>query len=518
MPRRPRWCRGQWRSVVAVVTTGVGLSLGPVWAGEELGLAAPSHDGLVAVMTPPEVPAPPPIEHLGSVGGLPSQESPVEEPSVASAVLRDYAAMPLPGLEGESAEVGDRASGEATAPDLAPEAVEPPTVRPPVPSYPVVVNQTVEALIDYFTARDRERERFGLWLGRSGRYLEMIRRVFRERGLPEELAYTAMIESGFSPRAVSRAGAKGLWQFMEATARRYGLVINRWVDERFDPVKSTIAAAQYLGDLHGMFGHWFLAQAAYNAGEARIARAIQLARTSDFWSLTQTRYLPQETKLFVPQILAAMVITREPARYGFEVAVESPLDFDEVTVRQALDLETVAGLAGVPVQEIRELNLALRAGITPPFGAYALRLPAGSGQRFEDALRRTTGLTSWMVHRVGRHQSLAAIARTYRVSPQRLAEVNQLRGGRLPSGVTEMLVPVIRKEPRSAPALRAAQRELEDGLAATGGVAEVVIRQGDTLSVIAARHGTTPQALAQLNGRDLDALIFPGDRLKVHTP
>jgi membrane-bound lytic murein transglycosylase D len=311
----------------------------------------------------------------------------------------------------------------------------------PVPSYPIVVNPTVEALIDYFTAR--ERERFGIWIARSGRYLGMIRRVFRDRGLPEELAYTAMIESGFSPRAVSRAGAKGLWQFMEATARRYGLVVNRWVDERLDPVKSTVAAARYLGDLHGMFGHWFLAQAAYNAGEARVERAITRAKTSDFWALTQTRHLPNETKRFVPQILAAAVITRAPAHYGFDVTMESPLAYDEVPVKRVLDFETIAALAGISVEEVRELNPALRGGVTPPFVSYGLRLPPGAGGRFESALRDApaTRLATWGVHRVARNQTLAEIARLYRTTPKRLAEVNQLRGGRL-KGVPELLVPV----------------------------------------------------------------------------
>ena len=251
----------------------------------------------------------------------------------------------------------------------------------PVPTYPVVVNAPVEALIDHFVAKDRER--FGMWISRSGRYLPMIQRIFRERGLPEELAYTAMIESGFSPRAVSRVGAKGMWQFMEATGRRYGLVIDRWLDERLDPVKSTMAAAEYLGDLYGLFGHWFLAQAGYNAGEARVGRAIQRARTSDFWALTQTRHLPDETKMFVPQILAAAVITRAPTRYGFDVTLESPLAYDEVTTRRPLDFDTIAGLAGVSADQIRDLNPALLARITPPFGSYTLRLPPGAGPRFD---------------------------------------------------------------------------------------------------------------------------------------
>jgi membrane-bound lytic murein transglycosylase D len=314
----------------------------------------------------------------------------------------------------------------------------------PVPTYPIEINRSVEAVIAHF--QQRERERFGLWISRSGRYVGMIQRILRERGLPEELAYTAMIESGFSPRAVSRVGAKGLWQFMEATARRYGLTVNRWVDERFDPVKSTVAAAKYLGDLYGLFGHWFLAQAAYNAGEARIGRAITRAKTSDFWALTRTRHLPNETKNFVPQILAAAVITQAPSRYGFDVTMEPPLAYDEVHVKRTLHLETVAELAQVPLEEVLELNTALRGGITPPFGGYTVRLPRGSGERFEAALRETPSskLVQWGLHRVARNQTLRDIARLYRTTPERLAEINQLRGGRL-RGVPDLLVPVSNK-------------------------------------------------------------------------
>jgi len=490
-----------------VAATALVPCLAAAWGGEPLSLSlrvtADSRQ-LATLPRPPEVPQVPSVEDTGGV--LDPDGSP--EPGVSGV------APPGPFTLDDPIFADPRAELTVSLP---------PGI--PVPTYPIVINAPVEALIDYFGARMRER--FGLWIARSGRYLKMIQQVFRERGLPEELAYTAMIESGFSPRAVSRVGAKGMWQFMEATARRYGLLVNRWVDERLDPVKSTVAAAKYLGDLYEMFGHWFLAQAAYNAGEARVGRAIQRAKTSDFWALTQTRHLPDETKLFVPQILAAALITREPARYGFEVTMEPPLAYEEVTVKRPLDLEMVAELAGVSADEIRDLNPALLARITPPFGSYALRLPIGAGSRFEAALRNTPAarLAAWRVHRVGRNQSLAEIARLYRVAPQRLAEVNHLPGGRL-RGITELVVPV-----SSPPATKAPTPPSTERLAATreapragpapvesGGAREVIVRRGDTLRGIATRYGVRPLALARLNGMELDQSLQPGARLKIGTP
>lgn len=388
----------------------------------------------------------------------------------------------------------------------------------PVPAYPVVINPPVEALIDYFTAR--ERDRFQLWVTRSGRYLTMIRRIFREHGLPEELAYTAMIESGFSPRAVSRVGAKGMWQFMEATAKRYGLVVNRWTDERLDPVKATVAAARYLGDLYGMFGHWFLAQAAYNAGEARVGRAIQRARTSDFWALTQTRHLPDETKAFVPQILAATVISREPVRFGFDATTEPPLTYDEVVLRRAMDFETIAVLAGISTEVIRDLNPALVAAITPPFGTYTLRLPVGVGERFETALRDAPPgrLTTWGIHRVTRNQTLADIARQYGVTTRRLTEVNRLPAGRL-RGVPELIVPVSNRTLTTPAVARAPERTVTPAAVTGAAVSrEVVVRRGDTLWSIANRHGLRPETLARLNGMALGDILPAGSRLKIASP
>ena len=409
------------------------------WGGEPLSVALPA-DADVQLASIPQPPDPPslPAELIIRFPELtpadeaePAAEEPAETPAAAPEGIPDEA--PVLVLEGPIFE-DPRADTLVVFPLVT------------APSYPVVINAQVEALMDYFSAR--ERERFGMWISRSGRYLTMIRRVFRERGLPEELAYTAMIESGFSPRAVSRVGAKGMWQFMEATGRRYGLKVDRWVDERFDPLKATVAAARYLGDLYGMFGHWFLAQAAYNAGEARVARAIQRAKTSDFWALTQTRHLPNETKRFVPQILAATVINREPARYGFDVVMAQPLEYEEVTVKRPLDFETIAGLAQVTADDIRELNPALRGGITPPFGSYVLRVPVGSAARLEAALQDPPAgkIVTWGLHRIAKQETLVGIARLYHITPQRLGEVNGLVNGRL-RGVNELLVPVSNKAP-----------------------------------------------------------------------
>ena len=458
--------------------------------------AAADRYRLAAVPEPPTPPRPPAWSTPESLA-VPNEAVESDDPEPDAGLGTEI--RPVPPSEVGPTEPSDERRSE-------------PTVRVPpglpVPTYPVVVNAPVEALIDHFVAKDRER--FGMWISRSGRYLPMIQRIFRERGLPEELAYTAMIESGFSPRAVSRVGAKGMWQFMEATGRRYGLVINRWLDERLDPVKSTMAAAEYLGDLYGLFGHWFLAQAGYNAGESRVGRAIQRARTSDFWALTQTRHLPDETKLFVPQILAAAVITRAPTRYGFDVALEPPLAYDEVTTRRALDFDTIAGLAGVSVDAIRELNPALLARITPPFGSYTLRLPPGAGARFDAALQAAppASLPTWIVHRIGRNQSLAEIARLYRVTTQRLSDLNHLPGGRL-HGIRELVVPAV------APASVVATAAV---VPAAGVPREVVVRRGDTLSAIAARHRVTPQALARLNGMDLDEPLAVGARLRLTSP
>jgi membrane-bound lytic murein transglycosylase D len=304
---------------------------------------------------------------------------------------------------------------------------------------PAVNQQHVKFFVDRFTTS--RRDVVGLWFRRSPRYLGMILPVFRSRGLPDELAYTAMIESGFNPRAVSRVGAKGLWQFMAPTARLYGLRVDRWVDERLDPEKSTVAAASYLRDLHTRYGSWELAQAAYNAGAVTVDRAVRKTGSTDFWTLAKTKLLKRETKDFVPAIHAAVVIGRDPGQYGFECNETTAFpEFDLVTLPPGTDLKKVAAASGISLQELRALNPTLIRGVTPPGKAWELRVPSGTRESVMAALtprkkpvqvasagRRSSG--SAEVHVVRPRDTVASIARQYGVSVRNVVRWNNLESG-----------------------------------------------------------------------------------------
>jgi len=270
----------------------------------------------------------------------------------------------------------------------------------------------------------------------------MILPVFRSRGLPDELAYTAMIESGFNPRAVSRVGAKGLWQFMAPTARLYGLRVDRWIDERLDPEKSTVAAASYLRDLHTRYGSWELAQAAYNAGAVTVDRAVRKTGSTDFWTLARTKLLKRETKDFVPAIHAAVVIGRDPGQYGFECnGTTTSREFDLVTVPPSTDLKKVAATIGISFQELRELNPTLIRGVTPPGRTWDVRVPSGTRDSVVAALtaprkktvqvantgRRASDSTE--VHIVRPRDTVASIAKQYGVSVGNVVRWNNLESG-----------------------------------------------------------------------------------------
>jgi peptidoglycan lytic transglycosylase D len=325
-----------------------------------------------------------------------------------------------------------------------------------VSSYQIQQNDQVLRFLEQFQTGYR-RAVVERWLTRSGRFLPMALDIFRQKGLPDELVFTAMIESGFDPVAVSHAGAKGLWQFMAPTARQYGLRVDRWLDERLDPEKATVAAANYLTDLYKTFGSWELVQAAYNAGEMKVLRAIQGTGTRDFWSLADTRFLRDETKNFVPAIHAVTIIGQEPEQYGFSVRPDEPLSYEHITVPRGTSLKHVASLSGIPFEELIRLNSELRLKQTPPDSPYHLKVPRGSAPALQAGLDREAearkvavasrtgdrgkrkiqvgGRVAAGVHIVQPRDTIGGIAKRYGVSVQQLTRWNDLEhGGRISPG------------------------------------------------------------------------------------
>lgn len=367
------------------------------------------------------------------------------------------------------------------------------------------VNDAVLACLDLY--QGPLREWFGAALERGGRYLPRIREVFAAEGIPQDLAYVALVESAFKTGALSRAKAKGVWQFIPSTGRRFGLRQDWWVDERSNPEKSTRAAAQYLKQLYGMFQDWNLALAAYNAGEGRVARSIDRHGTEDFWQLAENKALARETRNYVPMIHAAILVAKEPARYGFEVTPEPLLTFDTVPVQGALDLRLVAECANTGVSRIQMLNPELRRLATPAGRTYPVKVPSGSGPGVEGCLsaippeRRVTFRT----HTVARGQTLASIARAYGTRVQDVAAANNLASPKRLARGTELIIPVPPPARGATPPSAGARvaRTTAGSPAARAGNGRVRvsyrIKAGDTLHRIALRYRTTVRDLLSWN-------------------
>lgn len=246
-------------------------------------------------------------------------------------------------------------------------------------TFPMVENEFVEQWIRYFTGRGRKH--FEKWIARTPRYAPLIRKTMKEDGLPEDLVYLAMIESGFNPRAKSFAKAVGPWQFIKSTGQRYGLQVDGWIDERRDIVKSTHAASAYLKELHTIFGSWYLAAASYNAGEGKVLNAVRRDRSRNFWGLARKKanFRP-ETRNYVPKIIAAALISKDPVKYGFgDVVYEEPLEWDVVRVPAGVHLQGVAEVVGIDKDALKLLNAELKRGVTPPGGIYELKVPKARG-------------------------------------------------------------------------------------------------------------------------------------------
>lgn len=374
--------------------------------------------------------------------------------------------------------------------------------------FPIVLNKQVAAYLNLF--QTKQHRTFQKWLNRSGRYIPLMEKELHKAGLPSDLVYLPMIESGYSQRAYSHASAVGLWQFIGSTGRMYDLAIDRYLDERRDAEKSTAAAATFLRDLYDDFGDWHLAVAAYNAGPGKIRKGMEKYQVNTFWDLAKTDYLALETKRYVPKLIAAIIIARQPEKFGFDVsALDSPLAFDTLRVKPGLSLEAISLIADTETETIQELNQELRAGITPNNGReYLVKIPAGSRELAARNLSRlhayaSTGFTT---HVSRKGESLDTISRKYDLATTALLKVNNLRSSRLKPG-TKLRVPVTTVKYRLIP-------EGEDmRMASQSSLVLHRIKKGETLSQIARKYGVPTDLIVSWNGLKSVHSIRSGQQL-----
>ncbi|HTZ49767.1 MAG TPA: transglycosylase SLT domain-containing protein [Verrucomicrobiae bacterium] len=349
---------------------------------------------------------------------------------------------------------------------------------------PLTVNDVVVSYLNFFqTPRGRAIVENGL--RRKGKYQEMIARVLREEGVPQDLIYLAQAESAFQPLALSRAGARGIWQFVQWRGNEYGLKRSWWVDERLDPEKATRAAAQHLRDLYGLYGDWYLAMAAYNCGPGNVQKGIERTGYADFWELYRRNVLPTETKNYVPIILALTIIAKGAQQYGISVDPDQPVPTDMVKPGRPIDLRLVAETIDVDVATLRTLNPSLLRMVTPDDPSFELHLPVGTSEKFsaEIADIPPDKWVSWRRHRVEPGETLTSIAKTYRVTAAAIADANDLEHGAQLEPGEKLIIPAARPLEESKPRL-----------------VRYRVRKGDTLGGIADQFSVTSEQVEKWNG------------------
>jgi membrane-bound lytic murein transglycosylase D len=380
----------------------------------------------------------------------------------------------------------------------------------------------VKYYLDFF--QGPARDRMSIWLQRMPKYEPMIRAKLKEYQVPEDMVYLALIESGFSNTATSRARATGMWQFMKGTAKLYGLKIDSWVDERRDPVRATDAAARHLADLRDQFGSMYLAAAAYNAGAGKVGRGLRRLPDDEdeedenadatFFRLYDTRFLRRETKDYVPKLIAAALIAKQPEKYGFERPTDlTPLAYDSLIVPDATGLDVIARLADTTVLALRDLNPQYVRLVTPPRRDAVVRLPLGSGSKVAErfASLPDKGRVSYVEHTVTRGQSLGAIARLYRVTPALITDANPgVRASRLRPG-THLLIPTSFVPPLPEPTPVTGRVGPGHG----GTTIRYRVRSGESLWTIAGKYNTTVERIRSLNAMGRSQQLRAGQVIRV---
>lgn len=426
--------------------------------------------------------------YLDWVAGLLAEAESLEQDlDLFSAGAQDGELVGLPPIEiTPDAEVADDVGVESLLPDS---------------DFPLELNPTVFQFLEAMTGETEYRSRIDTGMGRAGHYLPMIRSKFLSAGLPQDLAYLPLIESAFSTSAYSRARAVGMWQFISGTGRHYGLAVGSLVDERRDPELSTDAAAAYLTDLYGEFGDWNLALAAYNSGAGNVRRAIRRSGSRDFWTLR--RYLPRETRNYVPAFMASVIVAKQPEKYGFITPIESDWSYDQISVDDALDLEFLAGKIDLELTTLRKLNPAIRRDLTPAAGRTTIRLPVGYEAKAEATLA-STPKSEWaprMMHSVRSGESLYSIAQRYGSSVSAIRQANGIRGNLIHPGQTLVVPRFGNNRPQQTHRVASGNR--------------YVVQRNDTLWDISRSFGTSVDELCAANGLSRRSTIQPGQRLTI---
>jgi peptidoglycan lytic transglycosylase D len=351
---------------------------------------------------------------------------------------------------------------------------------------PLMMNDYVAGYINYFSTHGRGVFE-GAWT-RSGRYREMILRIFKEEGIPQDLIYMAQAESGFKPLALSRARARGMWQFMASRGIGYGLRRSAWVDDRQDPEKATRAAARHLKDLYNQFGDWYLAMAAYNSGPGNVQQAVRRTGYADFWELYKRNVLPAETKNYVPIILAMTIMSKNPAQYGLDaITPDLPLKYDVVKVSYPVDLRLVAECVDVPVEDLIDLNPSLLRRTTPKDQSFDLRLPGGSKAQYETAIAAipVEKRVAWRYYKVQPGDTLAGVARKYRTTERAIAQANDLQGTELTADA-KLVIPI--------------NGSTNGKIVYSRYPSRYKTHTGDTVLTVAEDFGVSPEKLRRWNG------------------